>query len=192
MDEIYMADDVRDRLIQSGLRELSEHGLESFSLRRVAIAAGVSCAAPYRHFKDKDELVLGIIGYVREGWELLSENVAEAHGESCAECIKELSRLLVHFWVGNGNFRSILMLSDSGSASVREEIARFDAPLIRAISAFSREHGLSSEDERTLADTVLALVYGTLIRVSMGSQDRDTGLEILKNKITNELVNYIC
>ena len=190
MDENYMTDDVRQRLIQSGLRELSDNGLEGFSLRRVAIAAGVSCAAPYRHFKDKDELVLGIIEYVREGWELLSETVASANIIGGAECIVELSRLMVRFWVGNGNFRSILMLSDRGSEDVRREIGRFDAPILSSISVFALSYGLSDEDRAILADTVLSLVYGTLFRVSIGGADCDRAIEIMKNKILTELLSY--
>ena len=191
MDENYMTDDVRQRLIQSGLRELTDHGLEGFSLRRVAIAAGVSCAAPYRHFKDKDELVRGIIEYVREGWELLSENAVAANGLGGTECIVELSRLMVRFWVGNGNFRSILMLSDCGSEDVRREIAKFDAPIVSSISVFSLSLGLTDDDRTILTDTVLALIWGTLFRVSISGAECGRAIEIMKNKIINELLTYL-
>ena len=52
MEEKITVDDVRSRLLFSGLKELERHGVSDFSLRRVAQDAGVSCAAPYRHFKD--------------------------------------------------------------------------------------------------------------------------------------------
>ena len=42
----------RDRLIQAGLEELNQYGVQHFSTRRVAKVCGVSCAAPYKHFKD--------------------------------------------------------------------------------------------------------------------------------------------
>ncbi|MBQ9131598.1 MAG: helix-turn-helix transcriptional regulator, partial [Clostridia bacterium] len=60
MEEGYTSHAVRERLIIAGIRELEAHGLNDFSLRRVAVACEVSCAAPYRHFKDKEELILEI------------------------------------------------------------------------------------------------------------------------------------
>ena len=48
---------VRDRLIEAGIREIEANGLQNFSLRHVAQLCGVSCAAPYRHFKDKEEYI---------------------------------------------------------------------------------------------------------------------------------------
>ena len=51
-------------LIKAGIHELQENGFSGFSMRRVASACGVSCAAPYRHFKDKDEFILEIFKYI--------------------------------------------------------------------------------------------------------------------------------
>ena len=64
MEEAYVEKSVRTRLILAGITELEEHGLGDFSLRRAALAAQVSCAAPYRHFKDKDEYIREIITHV--------------------------------------------------------------------------------------------------------------------------------
>ncbi|MBL3685735.1 TetR/AcrR family transcriptional regulator [Leucobacter zeae] len=50
----YHHGDLREALILAAL-EMLEAG-ESFSLRAVARSAGVSTAAPYRHFADRDEL----------------------------------------------------------------------------------------------------------------------------------------
>ena len=49
MNEKKYVDDVRTRLVLAGIGELSERGVKEFSLRVVAIAAQVSCAAAYRH-----------------------------------------------------------------------------------------------------------------------------------------------
>ena len=62
---------IRKKLVEAGLKELLEHGSRDFSLRRVALMAEVSCAAPYRHFKDKDELVRAVISEIRENWLLI-------------------------------------------------------------------------------------------------------------------------
>ena len=48
------------RLIAMARRVLERDGLEALTLRAAARAAGVSHMAPYRHFKDKDELLAAV------------------------------------------------------------------------------------------------------------------------------------
>ncbi|MBO5879898.1 MAG: helix-turn-helix transcriptional regulator, partial [Clostridia bacterium] len=54
MEDRFVEENVKHRLILAGIRELEEYGITDFSLRRVAVSAQVSCAAPYRHFKSKE------------------------------------------------------------------------------------------------------------------------------------------
>ena len=55
MEEEYFSDTVRDKLIIAGADEISRYGMTNFSLRRVAATCNVSCAAPYKHFKNKGQ-----------------------------------------------------------------------------------------------------------------------------------------
>ena len=55
---------MREVLILAGIDEINAHSVTDFSIRRVAEACGVSCAAPYKHFKDKREFIASIIEYV--------------------------------------------------------------------------------------------------------------------------------
>ena len=57
MEDRFIEENVRLRLILSGISELEEHGIADFSLRRAAMGAQVSCAASYRHFKSKEEYI---------------------------------------------------------------------------------------------------------------------------------------
>jgi AcrR family transcriptional regulator len=53
----YHHGDLRNALIQTGLRLVARKGPEAFSLREAAREVGVSAAAAYRHFADKQELL---------------------------------------------------------------------------------------------------------------------------------------
>lgn len=56
----YHHGDLKNALIEAGIEILSKEGVSSLSLRKVARRAGVSHAAPYAHFADKQALVAAI------------------------------------------------------------------------------------------------------------------------------------
>jgi AcrR family transcriptional regulator len=71
----YQHGNLREALVQAGLRLLSDGGVENLSLRGAAQLAGVSHAAPYRHFADKEALVAAI---KEEGFKLLAASLEAA------------------------------------------------------------------------------------------------------------------
>jgi AcrR family transcriptional regulator len=70
--DAYQHGNLREALVQAGLKLLSENGVGGLSLRAAAQLAGVSHAAPYRHFRDKDALVAAI---AEQGFLLLTETM---------------------------------------------------------------------------------------------------------------------
>ena len=56
----YHHGDLKNALIQAGVEILAKDGLRGLSLRKVAKRAGVSHAAPYAHFADKQALIAAI------------------------------------------------------------------------------------------------------------------------------------
>ena len=68
-----MADDLRDRLVATGVDLVSSDGTESLSLREIARRAGVSHGAPRRYFPTHRELLAAV---ARVGYERLSAQVA--------------------------------------------------------------------------------------------------------------------
>ena len=73
----YHHGDLRRGLTEAAQRLLETQGVDALSLRAVAREAGVSPAAPYHHFKDKNELLDAV---ARRGWIMLSEQVEAARG----------------------------------------------------------------------------------------------------------------
>jgi AcrR family transcriptional regulator len=56
----YHHGDLKNALIKAGTEILASEGLGGLSLRKVAKQAGVSHAAPYSHFRDKQALIAAI------------------------------------------------------------------------------------------------------------------------------------
>ena len=55
--ESYHHGNLREALIQAALSLIAERGLAGFAIAELARAVGVSAAAPYRHFRDRDAVV---------------------------------------------------------------------------------------------------------------------------------------
>ena len=65
-DKPYHHGNLRNSLIEAGIELINQEGTKQFSLRKVAALCGVSHAAPYSHFKNKEELLKAMQDYVRE------------------------------------------------------------------------------------------------------------------------------
>lgn len=59
----YHHGDLKNALIEAAIPLLAEHGIAGLSLREVARVVGVGHAAPYRHFRNKQELLQAIAIY---------------------------------------------------------------------------------------------------------------------------------
>ena len=67
---------LRQALLDAALEILTEDGLDAMSLRAIARRAGVSQAAPYSHFKNRDEILAGV---AQLGFERLSRDLRKLY-----------------------------------------------------------------------------------------------------------------
>lgn len=103
---------VREQLIIAGIEELETHGIADFSLRRVASSCNVSCAAPYKHFESKEQLIEGIFDYIGTQLNFLLEQVAEIYKDDPKKRLAEIGVAYIRFCLANPHFRAILTLSE--------------------------------------------------------------------------------
>jgi AcrR family transcriptional regulator len=73
--ESYHHGNLREVLIEAALALIAERGPAGFAFAEVARAAGVSPAAPYRHFRDRNALVAEI---ARQGFERFTADLERA------------------------------------------------------------------------------------------------------------------
>ena len=104
---------MRETLVLAGMQEINANGVHNFSIRRVAESCGVSCAAPYKHFKDKREFIAAIIEYVNEQWAERQKEVLASCGDTLREQIVEVCVNYVKCLMEKPYYRSILMLKDA-------------------------------------------------------------------------------
>ena len=160
---------VRDRLIEEGLIELNLYGINDFSVRRIAAACGVSCAAPYKHFANKNEFIAAIIEYGNSLWGIRQRRVIAEHPGSTHEQLLFLCRDYILFLVENPYFRSVLMSKDkSFDAEYLKLKSRLSETTYRLVIRYCNEVNMPENVSRIKLFVVRSLLYGAAMMIDNG------------------------
>ena len=62
----YHHGNLKEELIEKGLEYIDKYGMEALSMRKLADSIGVSPAAPYAHFKNKEAFLSEVRNYITE------------------------------------------------------------------------------------------------------------------------------
>ncbi|WP_049558489.1 TetR/AcrR family transcriptional regulator [Nonomuraea sp. SBT364] len=95
----YHHGDLRAALIDTAVELIAEHGVQGFSLAEASRRLGVAPSAPYRHFADRDELLLAV--GVRAGEQLVAAVTAESRGTEPEQRLVGVARGYVRFAAGH-------------------------------------------------------------------------------------------
>lgn len=139
---------LREAILAASLQSIREHGVAGLSLREAARRAGVSAAAPYFHFKNRQELLdaIGMEGFAQMG-EAMQRALADAGDD-------EHERLMV---LGQAYIR--YALREPERFTVMFQACRMAAPGLTwqlLVDSMARVAALRGEPERAPALTLLA------------------------------------
>ena len=161
----------RDALIEAGIKEIHTYGMQNFSIRRIAASCGVSCATPYKHFKNRDEFILAMFRYVNVQWASVHKQIVEAP-LSAKERILETCITYIHFLVDNASYHSLVLTKNENltesQIKERSEISKASRDLI---DAYCREVNMLDEDRIRKVFLVRSLLYGAAIMIDNGQLD---------------------
>jgi AcrR family transcriptional regulator len=86
----YHHGNLKEALVRAALELIAEKGPAGFTFAEAARWAGVSPAAPYRHFRDRDELLADV---ARRGFELFAEALTKAWDDGRPDPFTAFDRL---------------------------------------------------------------------------------------------------
>lgn len=156
----YHHGNLRAELLATAEQVLREEGLEHVTLRDLARKAGVSHAAPSRHFPDRGALLtaLAVAGYERLGRQV-TEAVERAGGDFDAQ-LRAVASAFVHFAIDNSALLDVMFTIGKGREA--PELQAATAPLYGAFGALV-DRGLNSGRLRRLeSDRLRPLIIATL------------------------------
>jgi AcrR family transcriptional regulator len=160
----YHHGDLRHALIQAGLEMLSEGGAAALDLRKVARKAGVSHAAPYRHFADKQALVAAIN---EEGFRQLAERIQSTLREAPDDPFEQLqaiARAYVQFaqehpWLMREMFSGLTVEREAFPDLHTASKAVF-VSYVEVVKRGQEQGSIIDGDPRALAGVLWSLLHG--------------------------------
>jgi AcrR family transcriptional regulator len=126
----YHHGNLREALVRAALDLIAEFGPGGFSFAEAARRAGVSPAAPYRHFRDRDALVVEI---ARRGFGRLADDLTAAWAEE-----------------KSGPLNALKAMGNAYLAFARREPAYYAAMFESGVAA-SDDAGLQREGDRAFS-----------------------------------------
>ncbi len=160
----YHHGDLRNALLQAALELLAESGQENLSLREVALRAGVSSGAPYRHFENKEALLAAL---AEGGFRRLEKAMAEAIAKHPRQPVKQL-RDIAQAYLGmaeeNPPFFKVLFGPYETHDPVQQDVMPVCEKVFRDLAgiftkAIADDHFLKQDPERS-ALSYWAMLHG--------------------------------
>ena len=179
---------IREQLILAGIREINLYGLQNFSVRRIAAACGVSCAAPYKHFKDRHSFLAAMVEYINAQWGERQLEILQQYPSDTRQQLLQLSLAYIRFLVENPHFRSIIMLKDEDfEAAYRNIRGRITSLSSSIIARYCAEVGMSEPVRRRKTYVVRSLIYGASLMFDNGELEyNEENMEIVAACIDRE------
>lgn len=166
----YHHGDLRRVLLQTALEMLGEAQGWQFTLRELARRAGVTHAAPYKHFDDKAALLaeLAIQGFERLQEALLAAKDADAspRAEFLAMCLA-----YVRFGTSNANLYRLMFSTDARAAKDRRLADHANASLDALVDLIARGQAagwLRARDPRGQAVACWTQLHGLTLLTADG------------------------
>ena len=163
--ESYHHGDLRHTIIIEALAWIDRENIYSLSLRKIARRIGVSHNAPYRHFPDKESLLVEIaeIGF-KQLHQALQQAIDESSGDAKAK-LENIGVAYVEYALNNQAYYRVMFgdgcLGDSQKYPQLEQIsaATFNI-LVNAIEVGQAEAMFNDQDSQQLASVCWSLVHG--------------------------------
>ena len=173
----YHHGNLKNALIEAGIEILAEEGIGALSLRKVAKQAGVSHAAPYSHFADKQALIAAIStkGHIQI-YEKISE-IIERSPNAPLQQLVEASCAYLQFGMDKPDlfritFSGVVEKEKDYPALV--EMTQKNFEIIRQIARRCNAAGIfETDDENLLAVSLWGTVHGLVSLIQQGQISSD-------------------
>ena len=188
MEDYTSYETVRNKLITAGIKELQNHGVADFSLRRVAAMCNVSCAAPYKHFKSKEDFIAEILRYINVQWELIQNQVKEIFSSDKKRQLTEICVAYIKFRIANPGFNAVLMMKTDDFDENTLSGSHMTDYICRLITDIFESRGMTQSVIEQKKYVIRSLIYGAVIMIDKCQMSSDAeNIAMIKQCIEDAL-----
>tara|TARA_R110002110_G_scaffold107320_2_gene268479 strand:+ start:50092 stop:50718 length:627 start_codon:yes stop_codon:yes gene_type:complete len=159
----YHHGDLRNALIIAAAELIEESGSVDFAMIDAARRAGVSSAAPYRHFRDKAALLDAVLEFAFFALSLEMDAVTRNQERGSIEAIVALGQAYIRFVTGHPQFYD-LMWGDRDKRFINDVENELRSSgfylLVATVEAWCQRSGRDGEDALTLSIKLWAMAHG--------------------------------
>ena len=172
--------DLREALIAATRELLVEHGPDGFTLADACRRAGVTTAAPYKHFRDKQEILEEIVARAFEELKQANAKAVAGKGRGTVEGITAMGISYLKFAVAQpaifrlmfGELKKVDRVHVSGEECLKS--------VVEEVAHYSRKHGHTADAEQ-IAIRLWTFVHGASSLQLDGDYERVApGLDVHK------------
>ncbi len=160
----YHHGNLRSALLDAAASVISEIGPQGLTIREVASRAGVSHAAPYRHFSGKDEILLAA---VEQGFALLEQTMADCKAAADSDPISQFAAsgiAYVDFALQHSAYYRVMfsgnLLSAGGELSLEHTSRETLLEMVRNIEQCQALGIVRQGDAQVFALTIWSTIHG--------------------------------
>ena len=150
--DTYHHGNLKEELIEKGLEYIDKYGTETLSMRKLADSAGVSPAAPYAHFKNKEAFLSEVRDYITNQFFATLKEAAD----NCSKqerILLELGKSYVLFFYENPLYYQFLFSLDNIDIETYAPFVLFKKTAEEVLKNLSG----NKLDEKTIYAKVIAL-----------------------------------
>lgn len=171
----YHHGNLREALLEGARQLVAERGPQGFTLTEAARRAGVSPSAPYRHFKDREEVLAELC---RRGYSLFGQRLqAAASGtRNAAEALRRMGPAYLAFAREEpGYYAAIFNFQPEELAGEAEKDSPLEALTGTIGALLPGEAGAAGHNPRLVALQVWALSHGVAMLERAGLPASESG-----------------
>ncbi len=179
----------KEKFLKAAVSELEEHGVSDFSIRRVAKRCGVSCAAPYKHFDSKNDLLLQVMKYIGKKWEAVCQDTMESHkDEPYREQLVAICMAYIAFLCTYPEYQTILYMNDRVfPPEILAEKSKLTSMSQKLINDYCTSVNMANDVKKRKQFVILSILYGGSIMINSGAIPFDSNtMEMIKSNIRRE------
>lgn len=161
----YHHGDLKQALVDAGLQLVEEAGAEGVNVRESARRAGVSPAAPFRHFPSRAAFIAAIAEEaMRRFRQEFDRSIADLHSQTPLDRLRAVGMAYLRWALRNPTHFEVLstgrLFDHASSAVLREDDKHIRAVSQRAVDDAGRQGALRVNDPKLVQLAGRAMLYG--------------------------------